>query len=124
MTFSHDKEKATAHHYSVEFDNGMVTEMAPTDHAAIVRFNFPEGDASVIFDNVNDDSGLTLNDDGTVSGYSDVRSGLSAGATRLFVHAPSSTRRWSNRTPRMATQAGCGSRPRPTAAPRCASPPR
>ncbi|MGO3505343.1 GH92 family glycosyl hydrolase [Brachybacterium tyrofermentans] len=87
MTFSHDKEKATAHHYSVEFDNGMVTEMAPTDHAALVRFDFPEGDASVIFDNVDDDSGLTLNDDGTVSGYSDVRSGLSAGATRLFVHA-------------------------------------
>jgi predicted alpha-1,2-mannosidase len=87
MTFSHDNEKATAHHYRVEFDNGTVTEMAPTDHAAIVRFEFPGDDASVIFDNVNGNSGLTIHDDGTVTGYSDVRSGLSAGATRLFVHA-------------------------------------
>ncbi|MBP2409458.1 GH92 family glycosyl hydrolase [Brachybacterium fresconis] len=86
MTFSHDNEKATAHHYRVEFDNGTVTEMAPTDHAAIVRFDFPGDDASVVFDNVNDDSGLTLHDDGAVTAYSDVRSGLSAGATRLFVY--------------------------------------
>lgn len=87
MTFSHENEKATAHHYRVEFDNGVVTEMAPTDHAAMVRFDFPGDDASVVFDNVNGDSGLTLHDDGTITGYSDVRSGLSAGATRMFVYA-------------------------------------
>ncbi|WP_092534110.1 GH92 family glycosyl hydrolase [Amycolatopsis arida] len=88
LPFGHDKEVAKAHYYAVEFDNGVRTELAPTDHAAIFRFTFPGDDANLIFDNVNDDAGLTLDPEtGTVTGYSDVRSGLSTGATRLFVYA-------------------------------------
>ena len=61
--------------------------MAPTDHAAALRFTYPGDDASVVFDNVTDQAGLTLDkENGIVTGYSDVKSGLSTGATRLFVY--------------------------------------
>jgi predicted alpha-1,2-mannosidase len=52
------------------------------------RFTFPGSSASLIFDNVDDDAGLTIDKDkGVVTGYSDLRSDLSNGATRLFVYA-------------------------------------
>jgi predicted alpha-1,2-mannosidase len=87
MPFKHDNEIAKAHYYSVQFDNGVRTEIAPTDHAAVFKFGFP-GAANLIFDNVNNDGGLTLDAaNRTVTGYSDVKSGLSAGAGRLFVYA-------------------------------------
>ena len=41
----------------------------------------------MVFDNVTNQGGLTLDKDtGVVTGYSDVKSGLSTGATRLFVY--------------------------------------
>ncbi len=41
----------------------------------------------MIFDNVTEQAGLTLDEDkGIVTGFSDVKSGLSTGATRLFVY--------------------------------------
>lgn len=41
----------------------------------------------MIFDNVTEQAGLTLDkENGVVTGYSDVKSGLSTGATRLFVY--------------------------------------
>ncbi|MET7901213.1 GH92 family glycosyl hydrolase [Streptomyces sp. NPDC005355] len=87
LPFRHDKESARPYAYGVTFENGLKAEMAPTDHAAIMRFTYPGEDASVVFDNVTGDGGLTLDaEHGVVSGYSDVKSGLSTGATRLFVH--------------------------------------
>ncbi|MCX5203539.1 GH92 family glycosyl hydrolase [Streptomyces sp. NBC_00237] len=87
LPFRHENETAKPHYYGVTFENGLRTEMTPTDHAAMMRFTFPGDDASVIFDNVSNDGGLTL-DPATSSftGFSDVKSGLSTGATRLFVH--------------------------------------
>ncbi len=71
----------------MRFENGLKAEMAPTDHAAMLRFTYPGDDASVLFDNVTDQAGLTLDEEnGTFTGYSDVKSGLSTGATRLFVY--------------------------------------
>ncbi len=88
LPFRHSKETARPHHYGVTFENGLRTEIAPTDHAAMMRFTFPKHDASVIFDNVDDNAGLTLDEKrGIVSGYSDVKSGGSTGATRMFVYA-------------------------------------
>lgn len=85
--FKHENETATPSYYGVTFENGMKAEMAPTDHAAALRFTYPGDDASVVFDNVSEQGGLTLDkDSGTVTGYSDVKSGLSTGATRLFVY--------------------------------------
>jgi predicted alpha-1,2-mannosidase len=87
LAFRHENETARPYYYGVRFENGLTAEMAPTDHAAVLRFTYPGDDASVLFDNVTDQAGLTLDEaTGTVTGYSDVKSGLSTGATRLFVY--------------------------------------
>jgi predicted alpha-1,2-mannosidase len=87
LPFRHVNEIARPHYYGVRFENGLKAEMTPTDHAAVLRFTYPGDDASVVFDNVTDQAGLTLDQAaGTVTGYSDVKSGLSTGATRLFVY--------------------------------------
>ncbi|MFJ5772749.1 GH92 family glycosyl hydrolase [Streptomyces sp. NPDC093094] len=87
LAFRHENETARPHYYGVTFENGLKAEMTPTDHAAVLRFTYPGDDASVLFDNVTDQAGLTLDkDSGTFTGYSDVKSGLSTGATRLFVY--------------------------------------
>jgi predicted alpha-1,2-mannosidase len=87
LAFRHENETARPHYYGVRFENGLKAEMTPTDHAAMLRFTYPGDDASVLFDNVTDQAGLTLDkENGIVTGYSDVKSGLSAGATRLFVY--------------------------------------
>ncbi|WP_406399023.1 GH92 family glycosyl hydrolase [Streptomyces sp. NBC_00879] len=87
LPFRHEKETARPHYYGVTFENGLKAEITPSDHAAMMRFTYPGDDASVIFDNVTKEGGLTL-DPATSSftGFSDVKSGLSTGATRLFVY--------------------------------------
>lgn len=85
--FSHENETALPYRYGVRFDNGNQVDLAPTDHAAVMRFFFPRGNASLVFDNVTDEGGLTLDPaTGVVTGFSDVASGLSTGAGRLFVY--------------------------------------
>ncbi|WP_371320697.1 GH92 family glycosyl hydrolase [Saccharothrix yanglingensis] len=87
LPFKHENEVARAHYYGVTFENGMKTEIAPTDHAALFRFTFTEGASNLVFDNVNNSGGLTLDPaTGVVTGFSDVKSGLSTGATRMFVY--------------------------------------
>ncbi|MFE0516470.1 GH92 family glycosyl hydrolase, partial [Streptomyces sp. NPDC058964] len=87
LAFRHENETARPYYYGVRFENGLKAEMTPTDHAAALRFTYPGDDASVVFDNVTEQAGLTLDKDhGIVTGYSDVKSGLSTGATRLFVY--------------------------------------
>ncbi|NSC24440.1 glycoside hydrolase family 92 protein [Streptomyces albus subsp. chlorinus] len=89
LPFRHADERARPYSYGVTFTNGLRTEIAPSDHAAVMRFTFPERDAaSLVFDNVDDHAGLTLDTRrGVVTGWSDVKSGSSTGATRMFVHA-------------------------------------
>jgi predicted alpha-1,2-mannosidase len=88
LAFRHENEVAHAHYYKVRFDNGIVAEMTPTDHAAVFRFTFVGDVSNLIFDNRSDEGGITLSpESGTLSGYSDVRSRLSEGATRLFFYA-------------------------------------
>lgn len=87
LPFRHENETARPYYYGVRFENGLKAEIAPTDHAAALRFTYPGADASVLFDNVTEQAGLTLDrEHGVVTGYSDVKSGLSTGATRLFVY--------------------------------------
>ncbi|MEU6367870.1 GH92 family glycosyl hydrolase [Streptomyces sp. NPDC046931] len=87
LAFRHDHETARPYYYGVTFENGLKAEMTPTDHTAVLRFTYPGDDAGVIFDNVTEQAGLTLDKDkGIVTGFSDVKSGLSTGATRLFVY--------------------------------------
>ncbi|GAA4535493.1 GH92 family glycosyl hydrolase [Amycolatopsis samaneae] len=86
LAFKHDDETARAHYYGVRFQNGISTEIAPTDHAAMFRFSFPGTDSSLIFDNATNAGGLTLDAaTGTLSGYTET--GVYAGAGRMFVYA-------------------------------------
>jgi len=88
LSFSHANETAHAHYYRVAFDNGIVGEMTPTDHAAMLRFTFPGKRGQLVFDNRTDQGSITLDAaHHSFSGYSDVKSRLSAGATRLFFYA-------------------------------------
>jgi predicted alpha-1,2-mannosidase len=93
LEFSHDDETARPYYYGVTFKNGMKTEVAPADHAAMFRFTFTGDSSSLIFDNVNNrDAATTLtpsdgNGQTVVTGYSDVASGLSNGAKRMFIYA-------------------------------------
>ncbi|WP_435854648.1 GH92 family glycosyl hydrolase [Streptomyces triculaminicus] len=87
LPFRHQRESARPHYYGVTFENGLKAEIAPADHAAMMRFTFPGDDAAVVLDNVKNQGGLTLDADRrSFTAYSDVRSGLSTGAGRLFVY--------------------------------------
>ncbi|MFE5298002.1 GH92 family glycosyl hydrolase [Streptomyces sp. NPDC056632] len=87
LPFRHTNESAKPHYYGVTFENGLKAEVAPADHAAVMRFTYPGEDASVVLDNVTAQGGLTV-DPATRSftAYSDVKSGLSTGAGRMFVY--------------------------------------
>src|SRR3954451_8926386 len=85
LPFSHDDEIARPYLYGVTFQNGLNTQIAPTDHAAVMQFKFPSDDANLIFDNVNNSSSLTIDQaHDTITGWSDV---LNNGASRMFVYA-------------------------------------
>ena len=47
LPFRHENETARPYYYGVTFENGLKAEMAPTDHAAVLRFTYPGDDASV-----------------------------------------------------------------------------
>jgi predicted alpha-1,2-mannosidase len=89
LPFSHENEVARPYTYRVDFDNGIRAEIAPSERAAVFRFRFPRGaDANLLFDNVDKRGGLALDSvTQTLSGYTDTRSGLSNGASRMFVFA-------------------------------------
>jgi predicted alpha-1,2-mannosidase len=88
LAFRHSRETARPYYYGVSFENGIQAELTPTDHAAIFRFTFPGTSANLIFDNIDNSGGLTLDAAGQkITGFTDYRSGLSAGATRMFVYA-------------------------------------
>ncbi len=88
LTFEHSGEVAQPHYYGVTFTNGMKAEIAPADHSAVFRFTFTGDTGDLLFDNVDNNGGLTLDPaEGTLDGWSEHRSGSSAGATRMYVHA-------------------------------------
>jgi predicted alpha-1,2-mannosidase len=70
--FKRKNEIAKAHYYSLTFDNGIKTEITPTDHAAYFRFTAPAANATttLLFDLFTGEIG-TLNIDqanGVISG--------------------------------------------------------
>jgi predicted alpha-1,2-mannosidase len=88
LSFGHDAEVAHPDYYRVRFDNGLTTEITPTDHAAMFRFTFTGKRSQLVFDNLNEKAGVTLDPEHrSIQGFSDVKSGLSTGATRLFFYA-------------------------------------
>ena len=88
LAFDHTNEIAKPHYYAVTFENGIKAEITPTDHAAMMRFTFPGEHANLIFDNITNAGGITLYPESrSLAAYTDYRSGLSTGATRMFIYA-------------------------------------
>lgn len=88
LSFGHDQEIARPDYYQVRFDNGLVAEMTPTDHAAMLRFTYPDAQARLLFDQRDEHGDIVLDDDGrSLSGWTDHKSKLSAGAGRMFFYA-------------------------------------
>lgn len=59
--FSHSNEVAKPHYYKVRFDNGITTEMAPTDRGVHLRFTYPKGqDAWLVLDGYIDRSSIKI----------------------------------------------------------------
>lgn len=88
LPFKHENEIAKPHYYSVTFENGIRTEITPTNRAAMFKFTFTDEKSNLIFDNVDNNGGLFLQpDQKIITGYTDVKSNLSDGATRMFVYA-------------------------------------
>jgi len=95
LQFDHGSEVARPDLYSVATTSGLETAVTPTDHGAVMRFGFPEpaddagADAarvgSVLVDRVAGTSELTVSPDGVLSGWVEGGSGLSVGASRMFV---------------------------------------
>ncbi|MGI6879319.1 GH92 family glycosyl hydrolase [Microbacterium sp. gxy059] len=84
LPFRHENETARPDLYAVTFENGISTEVVPTDHGAIYRFAFEGDDSSVLVDQLVDDSKLSVDGD-VVSGWVDGGSGY-PGRTRMFVY--------------------------------------
>jgi predicted alpha-1,2-mannosidase len=60
-SFSHANETAKPHYYKVKFDNGITTEMSPTERGAHLRFSFPKGkDAFLVLDGYTKQSKITI----------------------------------------------------------------
>jgi predicted alpha-1,2-mannosidase len=90
LAFRHSNEVTSPHHYAVTFENDLETEIAPTDHAALFRFTFPGDSSSLVFRNVEREEPYAYTVDqaaGVVTGWTDIRSGLSNGATRMYMYA-------------------------------------
>jgi predicted alpha-1,2-mannosidase len=49
-SFKHENEIAKPSYYKVKFDNGITTEIAPTERGAHMRFSFLKQDAFIVFD--------------------------------------------------------------------------
>lgn len=60
-SFSHANETAKPHYYKVTFDNGITTELSPTERGAHLRFSFPKGkNAFLVLDGYTKKSKVTI----------------------------------------------------------------
>ncbi|NUS42800.1 MAG: glycoside hydrolase family 92 protein [Mycobacteriaceae bacterium] len=88
LEFAHEHEIDRPYQYGVRFDNGITVDLAPTEHAAIVRIRFPEAGGWLLFDNVDIRSCVRVHRrSAAVAAWTAVRSGLSAGSRRMHIHA-------------------------------------
>jgi putative alpha-1,2-mannosidase len=88
LSFVHENEIAKPDYYSVTFDNGIQTEIAPASHSAIFRITSPSDKTSLIFDSKNGtDASFDLSENGVLKGYVNNASGMNAGASKMFIYA-------------------------------------
>ncbi len=62
--FSHENELGRPNYYRVKFDNGIQTEISPTERAAFMRFSFPKkGEAHLVLDGFTKDAWIEVQPD-------------------------------------------------------------
>jgi predicted alpha-1,2-mannosidase len=86
-TFSHARETAKPNYYKVSFDNGITTEMAPTERGAHLRFAFPTGkEAFLVLDGYTKQSSVTIiPEQNKIIGYVNNQRFAPAGFKNYFV---------------------------------------
>jgi predicted alpha-1,2-mannosidase len=86
-TFSHARETAKPNYYKVSFDNGITTEMAPTERGAHLRFAFPAGkEAFLVLDGYTKQSSVTIiPEQNKIIGYVNNQRFAPAGFKNYFV---------------------------------------
>ena len=70
-SFSHDNEIAKPHYYRVKFDNGITTEISPTERCGHMRFSFPaDQDAYLVLDGYTKQSQVKIDaENNVITGY-------------------------------------------------------
>lgn len=70
-SFSHQNEIGKPNHYKVKFDNGITTEIAPTERGSHFKFSFPKGKAAnIVLDGYTKLSSVTIDAaNKKISGY-------------------------------------------------------
>lgn len=88
VTFSHDAEVARPHRYEVVLDDATRLALAPSDHGAVVRWEATEDTAylEVTLTTVEGECELALDGEGRLRGWVEGGSGLSVGASRMYVY--------------------------------------
>ncbi len=89
LAFDHATEVAHPDYYKAVLAGGLVSEVTPADHGGVYRFTFPSGTAkgSLVLDTIDNNGTFTVDAaTGTLTGWVDNGSGLSAGRSRMFVY--------------------------------------
>ena len=89
LAFDHSTEVARPDYYRAVLDGGIIAEQTPADHGGIMRFTFPDSLSTghLVLDTVDDNGRFTVDPaTGTLTGWVDNGSGLSAGRSRMFVY--------------------------------------
>ncbi|MEO7754348.1 MAG: GH92 family glycosyl hydrolase [Terracoccus sp.] len=89
LAFDHATEVARPDYYKAELAGGIRAETAPADHGGVMRFTFPAGKSTghLVLDTVDNNGTFTVDASaGTMTGWVDNGSGLSAGRSRMFVY--------------------------------------
>lgn len=90
-TFSRANEIAKAHYYSLKFDNGVRTEITPTERAAVFRFTAAEGSEvqTILFDRFarigTGDLQIIDLEKGIIQGFTDFRDNKNAPPLYFYV---------------------------------------
>ncbi|WP_255785547.1 glycoside hydrolase domain-containing protein [Niabella agricola] len=85
--FRHEKEIAQPHYYRVALENGITTEMSPTERGVHLRFRFPQGHKSfLVLDGYTGLSGIEIHPaENTITGYVNNGHGFQKGWKSFFV---------------------------------------
>jgi predicted alpha-1,2-mannosidase len=87
LEFKHENEIAKPNYYKVQFDNGVSTEMSPSERGAHLRFSFPQGHKSYLaLDGYTGLSGVKIYPDRKmITGYVNNGRGFQPGWKNYFV---------------------------------------